>query len=351
MPTNAATNAATAPGSQVSASPAFFTFPTMVLIAIALGLGFGMVYWARKWSSDRRGGHALAFPKAQLAIISIFLGFFVGVVCAVFSQHDIVVDVIAGLTTSVLAVQIGEILGHSSLSGKLESLERALDSKITYERIHSILNNLESIDQIRIRCSEAVPFIHESLNSCFTKLNSSLALIASGEIRIDDTSRELTTNKDFLLKLPSKQVCAVSYQDEKFWDDPEGIDFLQAHKTIIAHGREIHRIFVLKKDDAAGQEATIRKQMALGVSCYIVIEESIGAEYHEDFVLYDNKYVRFARLVSETISSQYKVATLSSESDRVTRYLNNWKYLILKSKKAEEFYASPAAQPQSTENA
>jgi hypothetical protein len=225
------------------------------------------------------------------------------------------------------------------MSQKIGSLERALDSKTTFERIDSILNNMGSINEIKTHYPEATTFIHDALNVSFSRLNISLALIAGGEIRIDDTSRELTTNKEFLLTLPSRHIFAVSYQDEQFWNAPEGADFLEAHRKAIALGRTIHRIFLLEKEAAIGQQATISKQMELGVACHIVVKENVGAAYHEDFVLYDNRFVRFARLENESVTAEHKVATLTSEPARVTHYVTKWEYLKSKSTPATDYYS------------
>ncbi len=254
----------------------------------------------------------MSVPKTQLTAISIIIGLVGGLICAIVSHNEIVVDVIAGLSVAIFTVQVGEILSHSSLSGKRESLERAMDSRMTFERINSILNNLESIEKLRTGHPEADPFVQECLHNCFTTLNGNLGLIACGEVRIDSTCRELTTNKEFLLTLPSHLVRAVSYQDEEFWTTNEGTDFLRAHEEAIANGREIHRIFVLKQDNASRQRATISKQMDTGIKCYIVIEENLSAEYHEDFVVYDDKYARVGKLISEEVTCERKVATLTS---------------------------------------
>jgi hypothetical protein len=328
----------------VAMPQAAFGTPDWTLIAVAFGAAIGVVislFWLIRQKSGR-----LAIPKPALALISIFIGFIVGVLCAYFSKHDLVVDIIAGLTTTIFTIQIGEMHANSSMSGKILSLERALDSSATYDRMNSILNSLETIKQLKSQSSEAAPFFEEALSNCFTKLNRSLTRVAIGEISIDDTSRELTTNKDFLLKLPRKEVCAVSYQDEMFWDAPEGADFLKAHREVILHGRAIHRIFMLNKDGASSQRETIRKQMEVGVKCYIVLEESILPHYHEDFVLYDNKYVRFARLSSESqVAPLYKIATLTMESSRVTEYVEKWNYLRSKSQIADEFYGATQVEP------
>jgi hypothetical protein len=322
------TNAPNIPAISGAAWSTFAISINLILIAFVVGIGIGLVFWARKWGHERKD-----FPKSLWGVSSILVGIIVMVLFALPSQHDFAIDLIAGLCSTIVCLQIGEILGRSSLSDKLKPLERALDSTTTYERINSILNNLENIKQIRSQCFEAASFIDETLSNCFATLDSKLAPVARGEVSIDNV-RELTANKEFLLKLPSKHVFAVSYQDENFWGQPEGIAFLKAHETAIENGCKIHRIFVLKKMVAPSQETAIRHQIELGVDCRIAIEEDIPIEYHEDFVLYDNKYARFAR----QISAQFKVATLTGEADHVKRYAEKWGYLENRSQTAEEFY-------------
>jgi hypothetical protein len=324
------TNAPNIPAISGAASSTFTVSINLILIAFAFGLGIGLVFWARKWTCERKD-----FPKSIWAIMSILFGIVVAVLFALPTQHDFTIDVIAGLCSTIVCLQIGEILGRSFLSEKLKPLERALDSEISYGRINSILSNLEQIKQKWFKCAEAAPFVEETLSNYFGSLHSNLDLVERGEVRIDSV-REPKANREFLLKLPSKDVFAVSYQDEDFWGQPEGKTFLEAHLTAKKQGCTIHRIFVLKKSVALSQKAAIENQINLGVDCRIVIEEDIPREYHEDFVLYDNKYARYA----EQINAQSKVAWLTGDANRVKRYFEKWGYLESRSQTAEEFYGA-----------
>lgn len=315
-----------------------FTFWKCVLVFAALGVAFAMAYFALCWGKEKRRIDALAPSKTQLAITSIFLGLIMGVLCAVLSVHDLVIDIIAGTSTAILSVQIGEIMSHSLLSKKMASLERALDSKTTFDRVHSILDKMEAVQRVKQTCAEATPFIDEAVKTCFGILSTNLQRIAHGEIRIEDVSRELTTNKEFLEALPTKTICAVSYQDEDFWAKPEGIDFLESHKESISRGRVIERIFILSKSEMVDQESTIRTQRQINVLCRVVLEESLSEREREDFVLYDNKYVRFATIVPEGATASDKYATLTSDSEKVRAYIDKWNYLKSKSTPADEFY-------------
>jgi hypothetical protein len=168
-----------------------------------------------------------------------------------------------------------------------------------------------------------------------------LKLLERGTIRIDDEARELTANKDFLYQLPHNHVWAVSYQDQTFWDDPEGKDFLKAHVEKMTQGVMIHRIFILSTDELASQKTVIEEQQTKGVECYILEENTLrqgGNVPPEDFVIYDDRYVRFAELTGVGPTTTLKHATLTCDPERVRQYQTKLNYFRTRSMNAKDVY-------------
>ena len=329
-----ASNSPVQTGSFVDQSPLLLGLYAVVAIGIIAGLVIAFFSAIR----GRRSG-LIPVSRVQLAGASILLGLVMSVMCGYFGNHDLLQDIIAGCVVAILVVQVGEVLRHEASAEKLVSLERALDEKETFSRVNKQLDYLDSIDGVVAEHPKLRPFAEEVLAQSFSQLNTKLDALSKAAVVVDQVHRELTINKDFLEQLPDEFVHAVSYEDETFWDEPQGRDFLDAHRSIIKKGRKIKRIFILKKDKAKDQSATIRVQYELGVECSIVYEEKLQPMYCRDFVLYDDKYVRFGETIMYTHENALKKATLSADETLVADYAEKFAFLAAQSESAITFFA------------
>jgi hypothetical protein len=294
-----------------------------ILAAIIVGITSAFVLFALHWARSYRTSEWKEFNSGQLGVLAIAIGAASGLVGAIVSGHERVLDLICAGITSVLVVQIGETLRSHHHTKRMQSLERALDSDFTYEKINSQLDVLERLRSVRQRFPAARPFFEEFLAHTYDALADSIGSLSEGTVRVNDTSRELTFNKDCLDHLAKHEVWAVSFEDGTFWNDPEGKDFLSVHEAKIKAGVAIHRIFVLRDDEVDGQRQIIECQIAMKIHCRILL---IGKNRNsdlipEDFVIYDDRFVRAATRVTTGPTTTLKHAILSCESRMVREYL------------------------------
>ena len=265
-------------------------------------------------------------------------------------HQELVIDLVGGVVVAVFVLQIGELWRHRNLSPKLASLERAVGHSRLFKLIESIIDKYEAIEDQKLRNPNCSRFFEEFSSEAFQNLEDELQSLSTGQINVRSESRELTTNQEFLLSLPRRLVKAVSFQDEEFWEQPQGKTFLDAHRLAVSNKISIERIFILKKSVVESQRVVITKQMEMGIDCRIVIQESLKEEDLEDFVVYDDEYVRYAKLVQDTGSNTLKRATLSAQSDTVRRYVQKFEALEVRSVRALECFGTtdPSAETSET---
>ena len=273
-----------------------------------------------------------------LTIYSVALGVIVTLLMIIWSNGDKIVDIVGGMTVTILTLQISELWRHRQLAPRLSSLERAATNDVLYKILVNQIDAVEQINLLKGQYPRSSSFVEERLNEAFGRLGDVLQTLCQGRINIDKEWRELTSNTDFLLQLPERSVRAVSYQDEEFWDEPEGVKFLNAHKKVLDERVQVARIFILPESHLDGQRELIMRQVGLGISCYIIMEEKLDQQFREDFVLYDDCYVRFAQLVAHTATNTLKHATLTRESDKLREYVDKYEYLEARSVDANAFY-------------
>jgi len=291
--------------------------------AIIVGIvASGLILFLHR-TRNSRSSDAKQLTSAQLGILAVAVGAVLGFAGAMLSKHDPILDLIVAAVTSVLVIQIAETLRSHHLSKRMQSLERALDAESTYSRMDTQLNALETLSTVLHRHPNAGPLFSEFLGDAYNKLNDSLDLLSDGTIRVNNTARELTFNKDCLQHLANHEVWAVSYEDGTFWDDPEGRDFLDLHDEKIKSGVTIHRIFLLKREEIEQQRSIIEAQMARKIDCRILLLDSASnADLQpEDFVIYDEVFVRSATRVTEGPTTTLKYAILSCDQRKVRDYL------------------------------
>lgn len=306
--------------------------------AILVGIAVGLVLFSLLRTRRSRGRDEKELTAAQLGVIAIAVGASFGFGGAMLSTHDPILDLIVAAVASVLVIQLAETLRTHHLSKRMQSLERALDSETTYSRLDDQLNHLTDLSSLLRKHPEARSSFDEFLDDAYHRLTDSLESLAAGTINVEDPARELTFNKDCLQHLGQKEVWAISYQDGTFWDDPEGKDFLSLHDEKIKAGVLIHRIFLLTNKELIEQKAIIESQIARKIQCRILLRDSTsGKDIHpEDFVIYDETFVRAAKLVAEGPTTTLKRAVLSCDARRVRHYLQKRNDFKTRSEPAED---------------
>jgi hypothetical protein len=320
-------------------------FCAAALAGIIAGVVIFLLYRSRKSNAK----DAADLSSAQLGVIAVAVGAAFGFGGAMLSSHDPVLDLIVAAVASVLVIQLAETLRSHQLTRRMQSLERALDSETTYAWLDEQLNDLAEFSGLLRKHPGARSLFDEFLAESYGALADSLESLSTGTINVNDTARELTFNKDCLLHLAHKEVWAVSYQDGSFWDDPEGKDFLLLHDEKIKADVVIHRIFVLTEEELAAQKPTIVAQMARKIQCRILLLDSeSGRDFEpEDFVVYDETFVRAANLVKEGPTTTLKRAVLSCDPRKVRAYLQKRNDFKTRSEPAADVFARPMPPPPS----
>jgi hypothetical protein len=267
-----------------------------------------------------------------------------------------------GLVGAVATLQIGNLYRHREISDQLQTLKGALtehttklerhlvlkesvaflEPAITDERfletLSQITNAYEEVQNLKQEHPNCVGFFEWKENAIFNSMVPKLQELAQRHIVIDKEAKELTTNRDFLRKLPQHEVRAVSYQDDGFWDEPEGKDFLEAHTIMLAKRVSISRIFILTEEEVVSQRSVVETQIQMGISVRIILAGKLNDWEREDFVLYDDTYVRFAKLYESTGTNTLKHATLIIGTDKVRDFIERYESLYARSVNATDFY-------------
>ena len=332
------------------AEPGLVSMPTwlsFLLIVLAGALTVALALFLLNVLRDKPRG-LIPISRVSLAGMSILIGLVMSILCAYVGHHDLLQDTIAGVVVAILVVQVGEVFRHEGTADKVASLERAMEDNESYKKIVFQLDQFAAIEAVLSQHPKLKNFTEEVIEQTYAQLNAKLEALGKGQIVIDQGHRELTSNKHFLLALPNEFVHAVSYEDETFWDEPAGQDFLDAHKVLLRQGKRVKRIFILKEAESKGQSSVIKVQVDLGIDCWIIIEEHLDSQFRRDFVLYDDKYVRYGETLMHGRENVLKRATLLSQAVAVEEFAEKFAFLEANSIVASKFFASEWSAPSAT---
>ncbi len=221
-------------------------------------------------------------------------------------------------------MQIGELYRKYELSDKLEILDDALTNKHLFEFFEQIIYSHRKIEDVKRDYPFIQKFFDDRVMITRARLDSDWAELGTGRVIIDEPITELTFTSD-ILATAQKNVWAVSFRDEDYWDLPEGQAYLEQHQILLSKGISVARIFILDKDDINSQRKMIFIQIKMGIKAYVLRSEHVSVQEREDFVIYDEAYVRFAKPIENT--GTLKAATLSLQAEEVRQYLSRFKYL------------------------
>jgi hypothetical protein len=320
---------------------------------ITCGLSAGVLVLAvaalwRYFNLRRRSNSRLGLTEYQLAAFAFFF-LFVGRWIFSTIPKEAIPTFTGALVFSIFVTQALEIIRHKKLGDHIVSLERAVKSAESFQFVDKCLDSFDDIAEIVKSHPRLEVHMKSRLHDQLVSTNNVLSALGCGRLKFDETL-ELSANKEFLERLVEKgrdaepEVLAVSYEDENFWTKPQGRDFLQANRDAISRGIKIERIFLVATKDKAAEKdfkAIIEAQLKAGVACLLVFtDEMEDRSYCEDFVIYCNRYVRFAELTD--IRDNLKQATLSCELEDVSGYIRHYRYLRARATDAAALYKSKA---------
>jgi hypothetical protein len=299
-----------------------------------------------------------------LTVLSVLVGVVFRALAMKFGGGNSQVSFLIGVAGVILTLQIGSLYRYREISdqvvalkdglgdhtGKLEQHHKLLGESIAFlepaisnDNLLAIMSKIaisyrevQLLKQVYPCCKDFFAWKEDSL---FQFLIPRLQQLARGEIVIDNSSKELTTNKDFLTRLPVREVRAVCYQEGDFYDRPEGKAFLRAHTVMMKENDiKVSRIFILQEDEVSSQRRVIEEQVRIEIDVGIITSDKLKDGECEDFVIYDNEYVRFAKVYEHIGTNTLKHATLIVNTDKVKEFIERWESLSARSTDATEFY-------------
>lgn len=299
------------------------------------------------------------WPPVVAGIISLAIAVTVGFLGEKYLDLEKHAIIILSIVAALLTFQIAELHHRYSLSKELstigdeqrsltdtqKNLLREIDSIKKDNEVARAFEPLRAIgwrDQVDALAAIAPSVDHRWAHSLeegallkwkrtdiFNAMLDSLKSLADGDLLIESPEKELITNGEFLATLSRRTFRAVSYQDEEFWATDAGKAFLAIHSAAIARHVDLERIFIVERSREDELKPVFAIQKRIGISVRVVFKDQLSrhAESVQDFVVYDDRYVRFAKLKDRPTNAIDKVATLSKNPATVERFSNHYRVL------------------------
>ncbi len=300
--------------------------------------------------SSRTAAEATAFSKAGQAVrgflssasSGILLSAVVALAAAMLAKYlktpEAQLPWVMGILAAIFSLQLRTAIVGAAITPKLAELERSVAYPEVYEFVLKVLNAWEACKRV-----PADPEIARLFRECLEAMTHApeWSEVPNGRAIFGET-RELTLITE-LIGIASKNVDAVSFGDEEFWSRPEGANYLaETARAVKKRGLKVVRIFVLTAEQIRLQRDSILTHRAAGIECYILDPPVQVQMDKEDFVIYDNKMVRYARALPQ--SGLLKTAYLSVVPGDLASYRNRFQQMKRRSVEASAYYAAREKQ-------
>ncbi|MBK8810459.1 MAG: hypothetical protein IPN69_06945 [Acidobacteria bacterium] len=276
--------------------------------------------------------------KGVVYLLSV-AGALVGLIIGTLYRHREIASQLSKLEESVEDLS-EKSERHNRLNQSLSFLEQGIVDDRFLQVTSDISGAYKNIQVLKTQHPDCLDFFEWKERKIFDATIPKLDELSAKHIVIDDEYYELIANKQFLTRLPKINVRAISYQDNGFWDEPAGKDFLKAHSEMINKNVRITRIFILSEEEIVSQRRVIEQQLTMKIEVKIAEKAKLSAKELEDFVIYDDNYVRYAKLITVTETNTLKHATLTVDTNQVKGFIDKFNSLYAKSVEATEFYAN-----------
>lgn len=134
------------------------------------------------------------------------------------------------------------------------------------------------------------PFIRAQSVERFSKFSTEFAAMADGTVRCTAVEEPYLTRMAY--RQATSTIMAVSYQDEKWWTDKRGRDYLKLHDEVCKKGVEVTRIFLVPEQYQPALLETFEKHLELGIQTFVMAPSDVKPELCRDFVLFDEELLR-----------------------------------------------------------
>jgi hypothetical protein len=275
------------------------------------------------------------------AIVGTFLGLIGGWASQLVTQ-DQGLQLALGLLTGIATLQIGELLQLHARTPLVAKLEEALTDPELYHNIERIITANARLNDRKAAGPRYGFLFQERLDKVLDDAAQVMEELAAGRLVVSDPDQQYKFSID-LVASARKSVKAVSFRDEEFWDSEAGKRYLSHNERLLRRRLPrrrgvVSRIFVLDSHEIiAAMRPTIDRHIALGVTVYIMPPAAREPSDLEDFVVYDDQYVRFAEPLE--FAGSKKRATLSVHGPDVVKYSSKFEQMVLRSLPAKEYFA------------
>jgi hypothetical protein len=257
-----------------------------------------------------------------VATLSVAFGL-VGAVAISLLTHDVALGIVGGAIISLVSLHISQMNQSLSLPPKIAKLEPALNDEELYGFLVAAVTTRSAAASLAEEHGPASELLRNHLHTLFKRAEDAFKQLQGGRIVVEDGNEIPFANA--CVPLFDHRMRAVSYKEDRFWGQAQGTKYLRKQtEHARAKGAKITRIFILPEADIAGWEERIKAQCDAGVETRVLPLERLTDTpiEPEDFILYDEDYVRHA--ISLDLGGLKKVATLSLHLDEVHKYEGWW---------------------------
>ena len=230
------------------------------------------------------------WPAVWIASLSSAL---LGVVIGALSEFAFSGSSAENLTNGLVGASVGILFANLLERARVDSDTAVLADLRKDADLHTLVENARQarrfIDSLR-----NAP-VHDFFSDRLTELctASDWSELAQGRLAISE-QRELWFNRD-LLRICRKRLRAIAYQDQPFWEAPEGRAFLEANRSFVEAGRRLTRIFVFDTEIRPADIEQMRSQASLVIEIRVLPPRFVQDDDKLDFVVYDDIAVRVAQ--------------------------------------------------------
>jgi uncharacterized protein DUF6879 len=197
------------------------------------------------------------------------------------------------LTNGLVGAAVGILFANLLERARLDSDMAVLADLRRDADLHTLVENARQARGF-IHSLRNAP-VHDFFADRLTELynGSDWSELAQGQLAIPEP-RELWFNRD-LLRISRHRVRAIAYEDQPFWEAPEGRAFLEANREIVKAGRRLTRIFVFASPINQTDIDQMKSQASLGIEVRVLPPPYVHDDDKLDFVVYDDDAVRVAQ--------------------------------------------------------
>jgi hypothetical protein len=274
----------------------------------------------------------------QNPMVPALVGAVFGTVSALlstFAGHDNLLQIAVGILVGVATLQLGELWQIHARTPRMSRLEGVLSDEVLFKHVETLLDANSAIEEISRHQGSMAEFFRKERQRCLGRALFTLEELKLGRIRINDPDTQYQFAVD-LAGAAKKKIETVSYRDEEFWTLAAGERYLQHNEALTGQKGTVERVFIYEDEDSVLQQRdVVRRHIAKKVTAYILPVNRVTDGDRKDYVIYDDRFVRYAETVG--VDGSRKTATLDVNELKVEEYRVQFRNLVNRSIPAETY--------------